>query len=116
MKEYQINHKNHINNYHQLYYDVNKDKLQEYIKQYKKANLEKIRNNQKNYAIKNAEKIKLKYSQEYKCCCGITMLLSSKSRHAKTQQHIDFIKRIKALFKESDQLFSEIDKILFDVI
>ena len=83
-QEYYQDHKDEKRLYEKKYLSIpeNRDKRNEYQKQYKKDNYEK-----------NKEHNKEKRSQPFLCECGCTIQVQEKTRHRKTQKHINLMKK-----------------------
>ncbi len=69
----------------------NADKLSEKNKKYYLKNSKKAKQYSKQYYNDNADKMKQQKNKKINCECGSIISKSSKSRHAKTQKHINFI-------------------------
>ncbi len=81
-KQYYKDHINEKREYEKQYMSIpeNREKRNEYQKQYKKDNYEK-----------NKEHVKQLRSQPFVCECGCTIQIQEKTRHIKTQQHINLM-------------------------
>jgi len=111
-KEFKLTHKEHIKEYQHNYQLAQKIKLQEYAKQYAESHAEKLIESKKKYALKNMEKIKEHLNQNYLCFCGKQCKLGSKSKHIQSNNHNDFVKKIKNLFKSYRILLPQIEEAL----
>ena len=78
-KEYNMDNKEKLRDYHKEYYNDNKEKISDYSKKYQENNKEKLR-----------EQHKIKYTCD---CCSIYDY-SHKSQHSKTKRHISFLETI----------------------
>ncbi len=89
------------------YYEANKEKIDEQIKKYQEANKEELKNyrkayNEKNkdkrkayrteYYAKNIDKIKEKGKISFICSCGFEVKKCKKSKHERTQKHLNSLK------------------------
>jgi len=72
------------------YKEDNKEKIIEYNKQYNENNKDKL----KEYRENNKEKINEYKKQPFNCECGSCLTISHKSRHLKSQKHIDYINNL----------------------
>ena len=72
------------------YRNDNKDK----IKLYREDNKDKIKLYKKQYRDDNKDKIMKYKTQKYICECGSEIQKNEKSRHLKTNKHIEFMKTI----------------------
>jgi len=102
---------------------VNKVVVGRSTREYKIDNKETIKIQQKSYRLENNDKIKdyreknqVIINQHFKCYCGGKYTYSHKAEHMRSNGHLRYLNTIKALFKESHQLFSKIDMILSDVV
>ncbi len=93
-KQYCIDNADKLKQYFKQYHIENADK----IKQYRIDNADKMKQYDKQYYIENADKKKQyridnadKLKQKITCECGKVIANAKKSRHAKTQKHINFI-------------------------
>jgi len=97
-KEYYIDNKEQIKEYHKQYYNDNKEKAKQYhndnkekILEYQKQhyidNKDKIKQYNKQYRNDNKEKIKERKKQKITCDCGCIVNKSSITRHKKTIKH-----------------------------
>ena len=85
-KQYRSNNKEKIAEKKKQYQIINKEK----IKQYYINNKEKIAEQEKQYRIDNKEKLAEKRRIKYNCECGSTILKVDKSKHNKTQKHLNY--------------------------
>jgi len=92
--EYYNSNREKILNRTKEYYNNNQDK----IKKYRESNKEKIKEYNKEYGKiryeKNKEQISEKAKEKMTCQCGRTFVKSCKSRHEKSQIHINFINNL----------------------
>ena len=99
-KEYLNENREKIKEYVKEYNNGNRERMKEYrnenrerIKEYRNENRERIKQKQKEWYIDNKEKIKEHNSQIIDCECGSKTTLQHKSRHLKSQKHINFTKQ-----------------------
>ena len=90
IKEYLIDNKEKINNYHIQYRTENKEKMKLRDKDYYEKNKEKILLQKKEYHQKNKDKLNKKYN----CECGGKYTHQSKARHFKTKKHIKYLESL----------------------
>jgi len=101
-KEYRKNNKEKIKEYHEAnkeqtkelkkkYYEVNKEQILEYKKEYRKDNIEKIKEQLTQYYETNKEQINEKAKEKMTCECGSIFRKADKSKHVKSNKHINFI-------------------------
>ena len=79
-------------------------------KKYRENNKEEIKEEKKKYRQKNKAKIAEQRAKKYKCKCGSILAINSKSRHDRSQKHIDFInsKQNEESDEDSDEISDEI--------
>jgi len=77
------------------WYDENKEQRLEQMKQYYNDNKETIRIQQKQYYEENKEAISARTNQKHTCECGGRYTTASKTKHLKTQKHLNYLKGIK---------------------
>jgi len=75
------------NEYSKEYYELNKEHIKEYSKEYYELNKE----HKKEYYELNKNKINENKKIQYNCICGSICRISDKSRHFKSNKHINFI-------------------------
>ena len=75
-KQYYLDNKDEIKQYHNQYYQDNKDELKQSKKQYQEDNKDKIKEYRK---------------QKVTCECGAIITKRCKTRHIKSKKHQDFI-------------------------
>jgi hypothetical protein len=75
--------------YDEKYRQENKDK----IKEYKQENKDKF----KEYRQENKDKIKEYKSQPFTCECGSIFRIDVKSRHLKSQKHINYLNHLESI-------------------
>jgi hypothetical protein len=80
------------------YYEIIKEKIKETNKEYYEVNKEKIKETKKKYYEAKKDKYKELYKankdklcEKIDCDCGGKYTLGHKSKHEKTQRHIDFL-------------------------
>ena len=71
---------------HKEWYEANKDKKKEYMKEYCEKNKEIVKAYTKEYREKNKNKI----NRQYECECGGKYTQPHKSRHLKSQKHLNY--------------------------
>ena len=86
-----VKNKEQIAEYNKEYYNNNKEKIVEYGKEYRENNREKIAECKKEYYENNFDIISAKKSTLYTCDCGTVLCLNRKSRHIKTNFHINYM-------------------------
>lgn len=91
-KQYAEEHKEEIAEKQKEYREKNKEKLAEQKKEYRAAHKEEAAKAQKEWREANKEKIKEQRAQIINCECGYQYTFGNKTRHFKTNNHIDFIK------------------------
>ncbi len=94
VKLYQHNNKDIIKIKKHDYVIKHKEEIYAHHKEHYENNKENILNHCREYREKNKEKIRQIKSQKYVCECGQTYTHSHKSRHMKTNKHLEFIKNI----------------------
>jgi hypothetical protein len=93
--EYYIENKEKILEQKQQYYIENKDKMLEHKKQFYYKNQEKTLGQKQQYYIENKERIASRYAEKLYCdSCEVYHSRGQKSRHYKTQKHINNIAKI----------------------
>ena len=91
-KQYSSTNKDKIKEGNHRYYEQNKEYLSEQMKLYKINHSEKIKELRRQYSSANKEKIRAKKSIKYSCCCGSeNILYDHKSRHERSQKHLNFL-------------------------
>lgn len=93
-KVYALEKKDKITDYQKEYREKNSDILKEQKKIYREENSEKLKAGQQEWRTKNREKLQEQRKQLIICECGLTFTLNNKSRHCKSQKHIDLISEI----------------------
>ena len=82
-------------NYHQNYYEANKDKIKEQQYNYREENKDKVKENKQNYYEANKDKIELRKSEKVLCeCCDLLMRKDSILKHQKSQRHLNNMNNI----------------------
>jgi hypothetical protein len=95
-KQYNFDNKAEINEKSKQYYKDNKAEIKEYMKKYRADNKEAKASHDKEYNEKNKEKIASYKSEKIHCeVCDYYHNKSSKSKHNKTQRHLNNINKIK---------------------
>jgi len=97
-KEYYEIIKEKIKETKKEYYEIIKEKIKETNKEYYEVNKEKIKETKKKYYEAKKDKYKELYKankdklcEKIDCDCGGKYTLGHKSKHEKTQRHIDFL-------------------------
>ena len=91
-KDYRQTNKERISEQHKEHYQANKDLILEHKKEYYQDNKEHILEHNKEYKQTNKEKISEKGKEKIICeICNIEITRNSKSRHMKSQKHINNI-------------------------
>ncbi len=90
-KEYREKNKDKINEMGRQYHHKNKDKIREKRKEYREKNKEEFKEKHKEYYEKNKDKINEQRKITIWHCdiCNCDIRFSDKSRHLKTQKHIN---------------------------
>jgi len=73
------------------YYEAHKDEIRVKSKIWKEAHKDEIRVKNKEYREAHKDEIRVKNKEKYTCECGSIIIINSKSRHEKSQKHINFI-------------------------
>ncbi len=79
----------HRTDYGKQYYTENADVIAEKGQAYREANKEVLKIRQQQWYAKNAEKIAAARQESFLCQCGSSVTLQNKSRHLKSQMHIN---------------------------
>ncbi len=74
-----------------IYHQENKEEIKQKQHELYEKKKQEILEKAKEYRENNKEQIKQKQGEKIKCECGMEYTKSNKSRHFKTQFHIDFI-------------------------
>jgi len=77
------------------YYEDNKETISAYKKQYNENNKETISAYKKQWYEDNKEKILTHANQKHTCECGGRFTTFNKTKHLKTQKHLNYLKGIK---------------------
>ena len=93
-KEYYETNKEKIIEHQKEYYETNKEKITEHQKEYRENNKEHISQQKKEYRKTNKEKIEEKLKELITCECGRQFQRCKKSRHCKSQFHLNYIQSI----------------------
>lgn len=86
-KKYREENNEHIKEYKKEYAINNNDKIKERNKKYREDNIIKIKDKKKKYYEDNKNKI----LEKIDCLCGGKYVIYSKTRHLKSNKHMNFI-------------------------
>ena len=86
-KEWRIDNKAYLKEYHTKYIKNNKIELSKYHKQYRTEHKDEIKIKQKKYHENNKDTNNLKKKQKEDCECGHQYTLGHKTRHLQTEKH-----------------------------
>jgi len=89
-KKYYQDNFERLNEKNKQYAKDNSEKIAEYQKEYREAHKEQKKELDKNYRTDNAEQIAERRNAVITCECGVEFTQSNKSRHNKSQKHINF--------------------------
>ena len=103
-KEWVNNNQEHVKQYKREYIlnnrdkqkewkENNKDKKKEQDKQYRENNKDKLKQYFCNYNQIHKERKRAYRQQEYHCQCGVTICLSSKPQHLRSEKHQEWVKK-----------------------
>jgi hypothetical protein len=90
-KDYYESNKDYIAEQTKIYRDNHKAEMKEYNERYRDENKEVISQKKSEYREKNADKIKQYSNTLIVCECGSTYMRTNKSRHLKTEKHVQFM-------------------------
>jgi len=104
-KQYRIDNINKLLEYEKQYRIDNADKIKETSKNYRIDNVDKIKERDKQYRINNTDKIKETnknyrianahiLNEKQECNCGGRYTTTHKSRHLKSQKHLNYVKSL----------------------
>jgi len=85
-KEYRDDNKDKRKEQSKEYREKNKEKLKEYEKEWRETNKDKMKEYYKEYYEANKEKI----NKQYECECGGKYIQQNKSKHFKSQKHLNY--------------------------
>ncbi len=91
-KKYYYNNKDLCNEKSKIYYYNNKDYFEKKRKEYYETHKEELKIKKQLYIEKNKDKIKEKNLEKILCECGSIITKKSKSRHEKTEKHLNHLK------------------------
>jgi len=86
-KQYYKENKEDVIKYKKQYYQENKEDVIKHQKQYYEKHKENIITYNKEYREKNRQLIREKKRQKHICECGISIQISAKSKHQKSEKH-----------------------------
>lgn len=95
VRQYYDTNKEKIIEYQHKYREENPDKIRQYKKNYQEEHIDEIRERRKKYCEEHKEEIKIRTSQPITCICGSITNPKHKSRHEKTEKHLDYLKNNK---------------------
>ena len=94
IKQHYETNKYIIAEYKKKHYKEHREHIDEYKKQHYETNKEYILNRRKQHYETNKQVIKEKAKQTFTCDCGITLTISTKSRHIKTTKHLQLLDKL----------------------
>jgi hypothetical protein len=93
-EEYYEKNKDKFKEQHQKYYEENTDKFKEQHQKYYQENKDKLIEYSKNYREENRDKINEKRKEKVKCECGCMLSKKNLSTHKKSPKHIKLMNNL----------------------